>query len=123
MLFLLTVSTLIYQWKAYSVNDEKAVIVADESVYLKHVQGQFQIKQVIGPLPNQKYELQIPDKLKDVKCENKSNESCTLENSRIEVKEEEITLNLYYSCSKTKTEKFFITRLAYSFRGCRYSSA
>ncbi|OAK67084.1 hypothetical protein [Lederbergia galactosidilytica] len=108
MLFLLTVSTLIYQWKAYSVNDEKAVIVADESVYLKHVQGQFQIKQVIGPLPNQKYELQIPDKLKDVKCENRSNESCTLENSRIEVKEEEITLTYTLPAPKQKPKSFLL---------------
>ncbi|GIN74395.1 hypothetical protein J14TS2_48700 [Bacillus sp. J14TS2] len=108
MLLLLIGSTLFYQWKVYSLDDDNVAIPANQVINIQHAKGQFRIKQEIEDLPNQLFKLKIPDKLNDIQCDYGNNEICSLEDPYIEVKAEKIIFTYTIPAPKQKPKSFLL---------------
>ncbi|MCJ7839532.1 hypothetical protein MUB24_01135 [Lederbergia sp. NSJ-179] len=108
MLFFLTGSLLFYQWKAYSSQNENPVITGEETIQIKHRNGQFQIKQTIHHLPNQNFKLNIPGKIEKIKCEDGEEFGCSIENNQVEVRNGEMTFTYSIPDSKQEVKSFLL---------------
>lgn len=108
MLLLLIGSTLFYQWKVYSLDDDNVAIPANQVIDIQHAEGNFQITQEIEALPNQLFKLKIPDKLNDIQCDYGNNDICSVKDPQIEVKEEKIIFTYTITAPKQKPKSFLL---------------
>lgn len=89
----LLVSIVFYQWKTFSLELESDKEI-EQTIRIKHQDGIFKVHQTITNLPQETYNLYIPETVKEFSCYAGEKEECKIHNRLITINNEKI--NLFY---------------------------